>query len=169
MPDPNLHYVALQEAVVSRLTSTDSALPPWPTSANGNTVPVLSEQKGDIANLIQRAIAKIGLVVVVLTPKAHLIDPDVPGLDQMAPILVQVQENGIVNTGANGTQISALAMVVFIMKRVHFWSHGLYAVDPGQMRVKLERTPFVLINDFPVVYNVAAWTPLNLDLELVST
>lgn len=167
MSDENLHYVALQEAAVARIASTDASLPPWPESANDQPVPVLSEQRGDILNRISIGIKKIGLVVIVLTPKALMIDPELPGLDQMAPLLIQVQENGIVNKGANGTKISALAMVAFIMKRIHFWSHGLYAGDPTMMLVKLERTPFVLIGDTPnVMYNVAAWTPLNLDIPL---
>lgn len=166
MSDANLHYVALQHAVIARLESTDASLAPAPVPANGRAIPFLSEQRGDLLNTIQNAIAKIGLVVVVLTPKALMIDPDVPGLDQMAPILIQVQETGIVNKGPNGSQISALAMVVFIMKRIHYWSHDLYDADPDTMRVKLERTPFVLIADNPTVYNVAAWTPLSLDTPL---
>jgi hypothetical protein len=162
----NNHYVALQEAVVSRLTSDDPSLPPKPAPANGKPVPILSEQRGDLLSSINNAIAKIGLVAIVLTPKALMIDPEAPGLEQMAPILVQVQENGVVNKAANGTRISALSLVVFIMKRLHFWPHGLYDCGPELMRVKLERTPFVLINDNPVVYNIAAWTPLSLDVPL---
>jgi len=166
MSDANLHYVALQNAVVARLTAVDAAVPA-PVPANGIPVPILSEQRGDLLAKIQQGIAKIGLVVIVLTPKAIMIDPDAPGLDQMAPILVQVQEMGVVNKGASGSQISALAMVAFIQKRLHFWVHDLYAIAPEHMRVKLERTPFVLIGDDPaVIYNVAAWTPLDLNVPL---
>lgn len=167
MSASNLHYVALQEAVVDRLTSGHTDLPPAPVPANGQAVPIVSEQLGDLESRITNSLAKLGLVVVVLTPKANLLDPDVPGLDQMAPILVQVQENGLVNKGNSGTKISALTMVVFVMKRLHFWPHDLYEGSPESMYTKLEKTPFVLINDFPqTVYNVAAWTPLNLDLPL---
>lgn len=169
MSDANLHYVALQNATIARLTSTDAALPPAPVPANGHAIPFLSEQLGDLNSRITNAIARIGLVAIVLTPKASMLDPDLPGLDQMAPILVQVQENGIANKGANGSQISALALVVFIMKRLHFWSHGLYDASPETMYAKLEKTPFVLIGDNPaVIYNVAAWTPLDLNVPLLT-
>jgi hypothetical protein len=168
MSNASLHYVALQNAVIARLESTDPSLAPALIPANGHAIPFLSEQRGDLVNKIQNAVAKIGLVVIVLTPKAIMINPNAPGLDQMAPILVQVQETGIVNKGATGSQISALEMVVFVMKRIHFWSHDLYAAEPDTMRVKLEKTPFVLINDNPTVYNVAAWTPISLNTPLKS-
>lgn len=166
MSASNDHFVALQEAVIERLTNHDPKLPgPVPVSAN-EPVPFVSEQLGNVEATILNAVAKLGLVVIVLTPKALMRDAGVPGLALMAPILVQVQENGLINKGGKGSKIAALTMVTFIMKRLHFWSHDLYAGHPDAMRTKLERTPFVKINDNPVVYDVAAWTPLNLDASL---
>jgi hypothetical protein len=168
MSDPNDHFVLLQNRVTARLEATDDSIPA-PVPANGNPVPYLSEQKGDIATKIQAALNGLGIGVIILTPTALMIDPSAPDLGMYAPVLVQVQENVLINQGANGTKIPALRLVSFIMKRLQGWSHQLYAGSQNGQRLRLDTKPFVLIKDgSPLTYNVAAIAMIDLGATLAT-
>lgn len=166
MSDVNDHFVLLQNAVTARLAAVDAAIP-IPVSANNKPVPFLSEQKGDIAAMLAKAVNSLGIGVVVLTPAALMIDPSVPDLGMYAPVLIQIQENVMINQGVNGTKIPALRLVSFVMKRLQGWHHMLYASDPAQQRLFLDPKPFVLIRDEPpLTYNVAATAMIDLNAPL---
>lgn len=167
MSDANDHFVLLQNAVLARLEAVDAAVPA-PVPAAG-AVTYLNEQKGDIANLLARAIGKIGIAVVVLTPTALMADPESEDLSMFAPVLIQIQENVLINQGANGTKIPALRLVSFVMKRLQGWCHHLYGGATDTQRLRLHPKPFVLIrDDNPITYNVAATAMLDLSAPLTS-
>jgi hypothetical protein len=166
MSDINDHFVLLQNLVTARLAAVDASIPA-PVPANDVPVSYLSEQMGDIATMLQRAINSIGIGVVILTPTALLIDPTTPDLGMYAPVLVQIQENVLINQGASGTKIPALRLVSFVMKRLQGWPHMLYAGDADNQRLLLDPKPFVLIRDEPpLTYNVAATAMIDLDATL---
>lgn len=165
--DVNDHFVALQNLVTARLAATDASIPA-PVAAHGS-VQYISEQKGDIVTLLQTAINNIGIGVVILTPTALMIDPETEAFAMRAPIIIQVQENVIVNRGAAGTQIPALRLVSFIMRRLQGWPHMLYPGDQDLQRLTLDPKPFVLIRDEPpLTYNVAASAIIDLNAPLAA-
>lgn len=171
--DPNDHFVALQNSVLSRLQANDPKMP-VPTAEHG-AIAFLSEQLGDLQNKLARALGPFangaggGIAALVRTPVALLIDPTSPTLGMLSPVLVQIQENGLINQGNTGTRIPALRLVSFVMRRLQGWSHNIYDADPGTQRLRLDPKPFVLIrDDGPLTYNVAATAVIDLDAPLRS-
>ena len=165
--DANDHFVALQNRVLDRLTADDPEVPA-PAAANG-AVKFLTEQMGNLESMVAEAVASLGIVAIVLTPTALMIDPRVPGLGMYAPVLVQIQEDVMINQAEGGTKIPALRLVSFVMKRLQNFSHRLYAGDESSQRLLLDPKPFVLIRDeTPLTYNVAATAMLDLSAALRS-
>lgn len=163
--DPNDHFVALQNSVLARLQAIDASVPA-PAAAHG-AITWLSEVKGDVASKLAKAIGSLGIVGVVLTPTALMVDPNGEDLGMYAPVLIQIQENVIINQGASGTQIPALRLVSFVMKRLQNFCHNIYNGSPATQRLRLDPKPFVLIkDDAPLTYNVAATAMLDLSAAL---
>lgn len=166
------HFELFQDRLITRLeTYKDSPSDPKPflqDTANDKTIEVLDERVGDIQNKIGRSLgAGLGIVVVVLTPVAQLRDVMQRGLDMIALVKVQVQENVTLNRGASGTQVSAMKVRNMIMRAIHHWSHGLYAGPASTQRVELEKIPFVLVATDPfLVYDVDGTAPMNLSAPL---
>jgi len=88
---------------------------------------VLHEKIGDLSAKIQVALTKLGIGIIVLTPVAKLKAADGAEISLEVPVVVQVQENVTINQGASGTKLAALDVVIEILTRLHFWSHGLNA------------------------------------------
>lgn len=171
-PDVNAHFTQLQSKAVARLEAIDAKdahqqSVPWPTSANGLAIPVLSEAKGDLATLIQTATSSLGICMIVLTPTAEGFDPNAPSLSMNSPLVVQIQEFVTTNQGNSGTKVAALTLVAFVLKRLHWWAHGVYAGSPRSQLLKAQARPFLFITDTPeLTYNVAFNAPLNLNAPL---
>src|SRR5215471_8550508 len=110
-------FSKLQQDVIARLTATVPTIPS-PVPASG-AVQWVTEDIGDLANIVTRAIGKVGIVGIVLTPgggKMYAIDHRLPP-SFVCPLVIQIQENVTVNRGAAGTKIPALDLVQFCMKR----------------------------------------------------
>jgi hypothetical protein len=151
--------VNLQNAIITRLTQSDAIVPSL-VPANGQ-VSWITENIGDLASNIAKAIGKIGIVGIVMTPgggKEFKVGIYPPAF--RASIEIQLQENVTINRGASGTQIASLDLVEFIIKRLHLWSPG------GGLRsdrIELQEVPYKLVAETPLlVYNVNLTAPITL-------
>jgi len=77
------------------------------------TITILTEEKGDVANSVNVALGtatlnatKAGMVILILTARAEVKTPNVPG-PYLEPItiVVHVEENVLINQGASGTKL----------------------------------------------------------------
>jgi len=151
----------VQQQVIGRLTATTAAVPAVPSlvPVNGK-VNWITEDIGNLANIIQKAIGSVGIIGIVMTPGGgRRFQPGVSGAGAGAalppaldcPIEIQIQENVVVNRGAAGTQIPNLDLVQFCMLRLHLWS------PTGQRlnRIEINETPYILVSEHPILtYNV---------------
>jgi hypothetical protein len=165
------HFELLQDKIIARLAAyKDSPNDPKPflqDTANDKTIEVFDERIGDLGNKIDRALGTgLGIAVVVMTPVSQLRDPDQPGLDLLALVKVQIQENVTLNRGNSGTKVSAMKVRNMAMRAIHHWPHLLYTFADKLQRVQLEKIPYVLVKTDPLVYDVDATTPLNLSAPL---
>ena len=151
----------LQESAAAILAGDAFFSPAAPAKA----IEVLFERKGDIANRIKVALGKLGISVVVITPLAKLAER-VPGaavIPLSVPLVVQVEENVLLNQGANGTGKGALDVCVEVACLLHDQPHGVAAGNPRLNRFALTEVPITLVSDSPtLVYHVNFTAPLVL-------
>ena len=143
----------LQQQVIGRLTAIDPAVPSLVAAVGA--ISWITEDVGDLANIVARAVANIGIVGIVVTPggedRCKLFSAGVFPISFVCPIIIQIQENVTVNRGT-GTNIPALDLVQFVMRRLHMWS-------PTHQRavnqINLDETPYSLVQEAPILtYNV---------------
>jgi hypothetical protein len=151
----------LQAKILTRLTADIPAIPA-PVPANGQTVTWMTEIIGDLVNKVQKTAASTGIVGTVLTPggdRLQLRDPKTGQIALINPIVIEITENVIVNR-AVGTQIAALTLVEFCMKRLN-----LFELTKGARitRVTLDPKPFELVAMAPLlIYHVRANAHIDL-------
>jgi hypothetical protein len=140
----------LQQQVIGRLTASVAEVPSLEPVAG--EISWVTEDRGDFANIIQRATAKVGIVGIVMTPGGgKLFELGCYPIQFTCPIEIQIQENVTVNRGAAGTQISSLDLLQFCMKRLHLWSPSHQRIN----RIELDENPYLLVAETPIlVYNV---------------
>ena len=144
-------FTQLQQDVIQRLTATIGNVPSL-VPANG-TITWITEDIGDLVNIVGRTVGKLGIVGIVMTPGGGTMYETTPSqtISFSCPIEIQLQENVTVNRGAAGTQIPVLDLVQFCMRRLHLWSPSNQRVN----RVYLDETPYLLVAETPLlVYNV---------------
>jgi hypothetical protein len=140
----------LQQQVIGRLTETDAAVPSLvPQSAQ---IKWITEDIGDLANIIGRATGSVGIIGIVLTPGGgKLFKTGIFPIGFNCPIEIQLQENVTVNRGTAGTGIPVLDLVQFAMLRLHLWSPS----DQRINKIELDETPYLLVSEAPILtYNV---------------
>ena len=148
--------VGLQQAVIGRLTAADATFPSLvPTNGQVNWI---TENIGDIPTAIQKALGKLGIIGIVMTPSGgKLYKSGIHPAEFRCLIEIQIQENVVINRGASGTQIAALDLVEFVIARLHLWSPAGHRAD----RIELDTTPFKLVAETPLlVYNVNFGAPM---------
>jgi hypothetical protein len=142
----------LQQQVIGRLTANVADVPSL-DPATGE-IKWVTEDIGDLANIVQRQVGKMGIVGIVMTPGGHnckMFEVGIFPIGFMCPIEIQIQENVTVNRGAAGTQIPVLDLVQFCMKRLHLWSPSNQRIN----KVELDENPYLLVTEVPIlVYNV---------------
>lgn len=176
--DPNAHFVALQAAVLARLTAADAkdyrnAPAPLPVTANGEPIQVLSEMKGDLEYQLEQLTGSIGIAMIVVTPQAALrsSDPRTATLDLLGQLKIQIQENVTQNQSSVGSRVPALSLVVFVLKRLAFWPPNLYGAARAIHRIVPRDPPFTLLSagdkeNPELIYDVDFNVPINLNLDL---
>lgn len=143
----------LQQSIIGRLTATDTTVPS-PVPAAGE-VQWITEDIGDLANIISRTVGKLGIIGIVMTPGGSpgckMFDVGIVPIAFRCPIEIQVQENVTVNRGASGTAIPSLDLLEFCMRRLHLWSPSHQRIN----KIELDETPYLLVSETPLlVYNV---------------
>lgn len=140
----------LQESIIARLIAPDQKVPSL--TPHAGQVKWVSEDIGDLANVVLRATGKVGIIGIVVTPGGgKLYKMGIFPISFRCPIEIQIQENVTVNRGDAGTQISALDLVQFCMLRLHLWSPTNQRIT----NIEADETPFALVSDTPLlVYNV---------------
>jgi hypothetical protein len=139
----------LQQSIIGRLTATDTGVPSLvPATGKINWI---TEDIGDLANIIARTVGTLGIIGIVMTPGGgKLFATGIFPISFTCPIEIQTQENVTVNRGASGTQIPSLDLVQFCMRRLHLWSPTNQRIS----KIELDETPYVLVSEYPVLtYN----------------
>jgi hypothetical protein len=140
----------VQQEVIARLTATVADIPSL-VPANGK-INWITEDIGDLANIIGKTIGTLGIIGIVMTPGGgKLFNMGVYPISLVCPIEIQIQENVTVNRGAAGTQITNLDLVQFCLRRLHLWSPSNQRVN----RIEVDETPYILVSEYPILtYNV---------------
>lgn len=113
VPNSNLVLRELQQAVCDYLDS----------DAWFDLIPVIREEMGDLSNLIDISLGKLGCCVVVETPVANCESPNVPSMFfNDIPIVVTVWENVLLNRTASGSQKYALDTAQIIAALLQHWN-----------------------------------------------
>jgi hypothetical protein len=148
----------LQQSIITRLTATDAAIPSL-TPANGQ-IQWITEDIGDLANVIARTTGKLGIIGIVMTPGGKLVTPGQgPPIAIHSLVEIQIQENVTINRGASGTQIAALDLVEFCMKRLQYFERDAQRIR----RIVLDEIPFLLVSEYPILtYNVRLNAPVTI-------
>jgi hypothetical protein len=143
-------FSQLQQQVIGRLVADDTGVPSL-VPATGE-IRWITEDIGDLANIISRITGSLGIIGIVMTPGGgKLFEAGIFPISFMCPIEIQIQENVTVNRGASGTKIPALDLVQFSMRRLHLWSPTGQRIN----KIELDETPYVLVSEYPVLtYNV---------------
>ena len=159
-PLPDTEFVQLQDNAASALAA-DSLFTP---AAPANPVPIYTERIGDIVNKIDISLGRLGICAVVLTPLGKLPQPDIVALTLSVPVIVQISETVLINQGATGSQIPALALVKAAMRILHHRPHGVGPGCPRASRFQLTETPFTLVEQDPILtyhVNLVAFLTLS--------
>jgi len=144
-------FSSLQQKVIGRLTATGITEAPSLVPANGQ-INWITEDIGDLANMITKTVGTLGIIGIVLTPGGgKLFRPGIFPISFVCPIEIQIQENVIVNRRDGGTKIPALDLVQFCMLRLHLWSPTSQRIT----RIEVDETPYLMVSEHPLlVYNV---------------
>lgn len=148
----------LQQDIIGRLTEADTKYPSL-VPAEGQ-ISWITEDIGDLGNIISRAVGSVGIIGIVVTPGGgKLFSLGCYPISFPCMIEVQIQENVTVNRGASGTGISSLDLVQFVMLRLHLWS----PTDQKINRIELDEIPYLLVAETPVLtYNVRLRAPITI-------
>jgi hypothetical protein len=140
----------LQQSVIGRLRAFDAQVPSL-SPAIGE-VRWITEDIGDLANIIGRTVGTLGIIGIVMTPGGgKLFKTGTFPISFVCPIEIQTQENVTINRGNSGTKVASLDLVQFCMRRLHLWSPSNQRVS----KIELDETPYVLVSEYPVLtYNV---------------
>lgn len=93
-------------------------------------IPILTEEIGDLENEISRALGaltvtggKLGVCAVVMTARADVRNPNVPGpyLEEIG-IAVHVEESVLINQSATGTQKPCSDIAEQVLAALHNWT-----------------------------------------------
>ncbi len=116
---------------------------------------ILREQQGDIQAQIKAAIAKLGLVIMVMTPSGKSTAKNAPGpiLDPLI-LAIDITEMVLINRGVNGTRIPCSEAAERVAWAIHGPNH------PGRQLIPNVSVTSVGIVPDPsfLIYRVEALT-----------
>lgn len=111
----------LQDVLVARLGA--DVMFNGSQSANGEPIPVIKEIKGDLNNVINISLSKLGICAVAMVPMFRLFNWQVPSLGGWMIQKVNIFEDTILNeTGINITAVDLCERIVELM---HYYPSGL--------------------------------------------
>jgi hypothetical protein len=125
----------IQGAVVTRLSGHE-----YFAGAEGQgqkVIPVLAENRKDIAASIQSAVAKLGACVIVGVGRLRVTSPNIPGprFDE-SRMICACHENVAVNRGATGSGETALSIAEACARLLHQWKPTVQAHSAGVIVVE---------------------------------
>jgi hypothetical protein len=143
-------FSQLQQEVIGRLTATNADVPSL-VPATGE-IKWITEDIGDLANIIGRTVGSLGIIGIVMTPGGgKMFEVGIFPISFMCPIEIQIQENVTINRGNSGTKVPVLDLVQFSMRRLHLWSPSNQRIN----KIELDETPYLLVSEYPILtYNV---------------
>lgn len=114
---------------------------------------IVTESKGDIAQMVQADLTKTGVGVVVTTPAMFGTKANVPGPQFYSEaggikIKILIFENVPINQGSQGLQKAAADIaenVAAYLHQYHPEGLGIITVDPGTVTIQMEYEPPYLI------------------------
>lgn len=149
---------ALQTAAVNLLTA--DAFYNGTASANGKSVPIITETKKSIPEEIQLCLAQVGIAALVMTPSFTFHAPQTQDLSGYAALSIGIYEDAPVNQSAQGVNITAIALVERTLCILQWAQHGVptaaTAAEPtAATRFLGAPTPFSFVSPGPPLqYNV---------------
>jgi hypothetical protein len=143
-------FSQLQQEVIGRLTATNADVPSL-VPATGE-IKWITEDIGDLANIIGRTVGSLGIIGIVMTPGGgKMFEVGIFPISFICPIEIQIQENVTINRGNSGTKVPVLDLVQFSMRRLHLWSPSNQRIN----KIELDETPYLLVSEYPILtYNV---------------
>src|SRR5215469_1021622 len=132
-------------------------------SANGKSIPIITEKKRDILSQIQTALGSVGICALLLTPTFQFHEPrnnEIPDLAGWAFLTVTIYEDTPVNQGAAGTGVFAIALAERVLCVMHCAPHGVATGPVGGNEASTcflgMPKPIEMISDGPPLqYNVS--------------
>jgi hypothetical protein len=131
-------------------------------------LPVLTERKGDISAEITKALAQLGLSIVVITPDGDSLETTGDGMCLRVRLVAEVAENVLVNKAKSGANYRpALGAAVAVMTAVDRKPNGLDPAGVAHIRGLNEfeldhNQPFRLMPAQRPTYHVTAYTKVTL-------
>ena len=132
-------------------------------------IPVITERMGDVNNMIQKQLAKLGICVLCVAADGdRMAGKTELSIRMHVRLVAQITELYLINEGPNGTQKPALATCARVMGAVHRKPNGLdMPGQPHRLGINIfelaEDSPFRLVADKQfIVYHVTAFTWVDL-------
>src|SRR5262245_20738952 len=103
----------LQQKIIGRLTASVTDVPSLVPQGD-KEIQWITEDIGDLSNILGRATKSVGIVGIIMTPGGgKMYDTGIVSISFRCPIEIQTQENVTVNRGDAGTKIASLDLVQF--------------------------------------------------------
>lgn len=100
-------------------------------------ITLLSEQRGDIRNQIQVALAKLGICCIVMTPEAVCENSNAPGpMFNPLTLSIDVVEFVLKNRGDQGSGQAASDVAEHTLWLLHYPNHAHHRQDPCNLIAK---------------------------------
>lgn len=142
--------ITLQQTLYNRLAA--DTMFNGTLSANGAAIPIVQEIKGDVANEVKTALAKLGVCVVILVPLFQLFDNYLWSLGGWMFCNLDVFENTLFNETT--TKVKAPDICERILALMQRWPSGVFDTngEPGYFRGR--PTPWQYVGLGPPVHYV---------------
>jgi hypothetical protein len=167
MSAPEIYILEqLQEIVVGMLANDDMFV--GNQSANGQPIPIITENIGDLITEIDKKIASTGICAVVLTPLFEFTNEWVSeaggiALDGLGTISVGIFENVTLNQATSGTKIRAIAVAQRVLRLLHGQPTGLPDNPQNPSHLMGMKRPLQLTSEGPPLnYSVLFQAHLSL-------
>jgi hypothetical protein len=137
--------------------------------AGAPAIPVITERKGDINAEISKALAQLGLCVVVVTPDGDSLHPAGDGISLRVRLVAEISENVLINQSKSANNYRpALGAAVAVMKAVDRRPNGLDIAGARHERglneftLPTDEPPYRLVPAPRPTYHVTAYTTVEL-------
>lgn len=100
-------------------------------------ISIIPEQSHDIATILRTALSKLGICIVVTTPKATCSCPNAPGpvLDPLE-LSIDIIEQVLLNRAESGSRLPASEVAERTAWLLHFPNHAHHRSDPYPLTAK---------------------------------